>query len=207
MNTNETISLLNASMNMKHENLTHMQVSCEVVENRNKEGVVIPHQCHGTRLVRVINGSEDLTDCDALSTTNRDLVLGVLTADCTPICFADKEKVAVLHAGWRGLCDGIIEVVREQFQSSDVEVWVGPHIKRFEIQKDECYEIIHKAFGNEFLTNEDERLVFEFSKAVASRLPDNTIWDGRNTYDDKVLPSYRRDGHVLKSLLTMIKKV
>ncbi len=193
--------------NMRPGRVTHMQVSYDVVENREKDGVILPYQCHGTKLVEVVDGTEDLVNCDALITANRNLTLGVLTADCAPICFADKEKVAVLHAGWQGLCSGIISVVLDQFKYSSVEVWVGPHIRRFEIQKDECYEIIKSAFGDKFFTTKDEKLIFEFSKAIASCLPSETKWDGRNTYSTQSLPSYRRDRHTNKHLLTMIKKL
>ena len=38
-----------------------------------------------------------------------------------------------------------------------------------------------------------ERIIFEFKKAVFSLLPENTIFDPRNTFEDLTLPSYRRD--------------
>ncbi|MHA6297379.1 peptidoglycan editing factor PgeF [Devosia sp. CAU 1758] len=49
-------------------------------------------------------------DADAMVTTTPGLALAILTADCTPILFADPEAgvIGAAHAGWRGAVDGII---------------------------------------------------------------------------------------------------
>ena len=48
---------------------------------------------------------------DAIVTATRGLAVGVLTADCAPVLFADPEAgvVAAAHAGWRGALGGVIE--------------------------------------------------------------------------------------------------
>jgi YfiH family protein len=48
---------------------------------------------------------------DAIVTATRGLAVGVLSADCTPVLFADPEAgvVAAAHAGWRGALSGVIE--------------------------------------------------------------------------------------------------
>ncbi len=48
---------------------------------------------------------------DALVTTTPGIAIGVLTADCAPILFADSHHpiVGAAHAGWRGAVGGIIE--------------------------------------------------------------------------------------------------
>lgn len=47
---------------------------------------------------------------DALVTKRRGLALGILTADCAPVLFADAEAgvIGAAHAGWRGAFDGVI---------------------------------------------------------------------------------------------------
>lgn len=47
---------------------------------------------------------------DALVTARRGLALGILTADCAPVLFADVDAgvVGAAHAGWRGAFDGVI---------------------------------------------------------------------------------------------------
>lgn len=48
---------------------------------------------------------------DALVTTAPNLAISILTADCTPILFADTEAAVIgaAHAGWRGALGGVIE--------------------------------------------------------------------------------------------------
>src|SRR5262245_5751220 len=47
-------------------------------------------------------------EADALVTTEAGRAVGVFTADCLPILFADEEgRVAAAHAGWRGTVSGI----------------------------------------------------------------------------------------------------
>lgn len=48
---------------------------------------------------------------DALVTRRRDVALGILTADCAPVLFADREAgvVGAAHAGWRGALGGVLE--------------------------------------------------------------------------------------------------
>jgi len=56
----------------------------------------------------------------------------VMTADCLPLllCNAEGTQVAAVHAGWRGLADGIIERAVEAFDcvTSSLIAWVGPCI-------------------------------------------------------------------------------
>ena len=56
----------------------------------------------------------------------------VMTADCLPVLFFNKEgtEVAAAHAGWRGLCDGILEETVAKFKcpTSDIIAWLGPAI-------------------------------------------------------------------------------
>src|SRR5690606_10055442 len=48
---------------------------------------------------------------DGLVTDRPGIVLGVLTADCAPVLFADPEArvIGAAHAGWRGARDGVLE--------------------------------------------------------------------------------------------------
>ncbi len=52
-----------------------------------------------------------LPEADAIVTASQQLAIGILTADCMPILFADDEAgvIGAAHAGWRGAKDGIIE--------------------------------------------------------------------------------------------------
>ena len=70
------------------------------------------HQVHSPD-VTVISNPDDLprNQADAMVTNRPGIILGVLTADCGPILFADAEAsvVGAAHAGWKGALDGVLE--------------------------------------------------------------------------------------------------
>lgn len=73
--------------------------------------LAILKQTHSTRVEPLTGPIPSGTiDADALVTATPGLALGILTADCTPILFADPQAqiIGAAHAGWRGAVDGII---------------------------------------------------------------------------------------------------
>jgi hypothetical protein len=114
---------------------------------------------HGDRVVTVREvGAGAGEEADAAVTTLTGAVLAVHTADCAPIALvADGGGVAVAHAGWRGLADGVVAATVEQLEAvatGPVRAAVGPLIGP------ECY-----AFGAEDLDRVAERL----GRGVVSR--------------------------------------
>jgi len=71
------------------------------------------YQCHSNRCVVVETPwpREDAPKADALATRRAGVALGILTADCAPVLFADAEAgvIGAAHAGWRGALDGVLE--------------------------------------------------------------------------------------------------
>ena len=79
----------------------------------------------------------DPPEADAMVTRRPGIALGVLTADCTPILFADRagRAVGVAHAGWKGAVGGILEAALGAFESQRVRAQdlcaaIGPTIGR-----------------------------------------------------------------------------
>lgn len=75
---------------------------------------------------------------DALFSREQGLGCAVLTADCLPVLFCDRAgtQVAAAHAGWRGLCAGILERTAATFaEPATVMAWLGPAIgpRHFEV--------------------------------------------------------------------------
>ncbi len=74
-----------------------------------------PHQVHSSDVVVVTEAWGDAAErrpvADAVVTATPGIVLGIVTADCGPILFADREAgvVGAAHAGWRGAVDGVLE--------------------------------------------------------------------------------------------------
>ena len=90
-------------------------------------------QVHGTRVAR---GDSALTqpEADAIVTREVGVVCAVLTADCLPVVLTTEggTEVAAAHAGWRGLCAGILEETVAAFKvpPEQILVWLGPAIAK-----------------------------------------------------------------------------
>ena len=89
----------------------------------------------------------DVIDADASVTNIANEVLVIMTADCLPALFTNSKGTVVgaAHAGWRGLCAGVLEnTVAEMLRlskessTSDLLVWLGPAIgpESFEVGED-----------------------------------------------------------------------
>jgi hypothetical protein len=72
------------------------------------------------------------TQADAQWSEEKNAVCAILTADCLPVLFCDRQgkQVAAAHAGWRGLAAGVLEntVAVMQAPAGDVLAWMGPAI-------------------------------------------------------------------------------
>lgn len=109
-----------------------------VLQNRQRltEGVLpaMPqwlNQVHGHAVAR-LPADEALPNADAAITRESGVVCAVMTADCLPVLFCsnDGSEVAAAHAGWRGLCNGVLEQTLAQFHcpASAIHAWLGPAI-------------------------------------------------------------------------------
>lgn len=106
-----------------------------VLENRRRvalaadvEKLSIIDQIHGSDVVN-LDSEEPLTRGDALTTTQPDVALAILVADCVPIVLADQERILVIHAGWRGLASDIIAKSVPLFREPrNVLVGIGPRV-------------------------------------------------------------------------------
>jgi YfiH family protein len=124
-----------------------------IAENRRRIGAFIPsapvwlRQVHGADVVTldaatVIAARTSAPVADAAVTRERNVVLGVLIADCLPVLFAERtaDVIAVAHAGWRGLARGVLEntVGAMGVDPADIVVWLGPAIgmNAFEVGED-----------------------------------------------------------------------
>jgi len=88
-------------------------------------------QVHGTRVIDAAAYKAG-EKADGSFTSKASVVCAVLTADCLPVFICDEagEQVALLHAGWRGLANGVIEqgVAAMHSPASGLLVWLGPAI-------------------------------------------------------------------------------
>ncbi|MGK3144612.1 purine nucleoside phosphorylase YfiH [Pantoea sp. C2G6] len=89
-------------------------------------------QVHATDVVGLSSAGETPLRGDACITTEPGVVCAIMTADCLPVLFCsdDGHEVAAAHAGWRGLCAGVLENTLAQFRSPPdrIHAWLGPAI-------------------------------------------------------------------------------
>jgi len=103
------------------------------------------NQTHSNRMVKLGNEPAD-SQADGSYTMSKDTVLCVMTADCLPVVISDEigTQIAVVHAGWRGLANGVLKNAIACFdQSLPLHAWLGPAIgpTKFEVGED-----VRKAF-------------------------------------------------------------
>jgi len=94
------------------------------------------NQIHGTRIVEF--PSERVIDADGCATSRPGVPCLIMAADCLPVLFCNRvgTRVAAAHAGWRGLCGGVLERAVAKFEHpGDVMAWLGPAIgpNQFEV--------------------------------------------------------------------------
>jgi hypothetical protein len=110
--------------------------------------LVTVYQVHSATAVTVIAPVADdvRAQADALVTDRPGLVLGILTADCAPVLFADAQAgvVGAAHAGWKGALGGVTDATlaaMEQLgaQRARIVAAVGPCIARTSYEVDDAF--------------------------------------------------------------------
>jgi len=110
------------------------EVPFDELELRRRRFVDLPwtqlDQVHGTSVVRVDHpGRADGMQGDIALADVDDAVLGCWVGDCAPlVLIGDASEVAVVHAGWRGLAAGVVQIAREAFSEPVVGAVLGPTI-------------------------------------------------------------------------------
>lgn len=89
-------------------------------------------QVHGTEVLRLDGKAPTSLRADAAWSDRQGIVCAAMTADCLPVlfCSQDGKQVAAAHAGWRGLCAGVLESTLANFScpASEIHAWLGPAI-------------------------------------------------------------------------------
>jgi polyphenol oxidase len=127
-----------------------------IAENRRRAiDAVLPggslatvHQVHSPMVVYVQQPWEQdqRPQADAMVTDRPGMLLGVLTADCAPVLFADEEAgvVAAAHSGWRGAIAGVNEATIEAMEQlgakrERIAAAVGPSVEQGSYEVDEAF--------------------------------------------------------------------
>lgn len=101
------------------EHITHNRTLITRYFNIEVENLITVHQVHSNEVVVVDRAFIDKRPkADAIVTTTKGLAIGILTADCGPVLFADPQTgvIGAAHAGWRGSLNGILEKTIETME-------------------------------------------------------------------------------------------
>ena len=127
-----------------------------IAENRRRAvAAILPaaqlttvHQVHSADCVYVDTpwAQDQRPHADAMVTDRPNLLLGILTADCAPVLFADEEAgiVGAAHAGWRGALAGVTDATIEAMERlgarrENIHAAVGPCISQASYEVDEGF--------------------------------------------------------------------
>lgn len=148
---------------------------------------------------------------DALVTDRKGIVLGVLTADCAPVLFADAQAgvVGAAHAGWKGAFTGVCEATVEAMvalgaRREKITAAIGPCIAQQSYEVDEAFRarFCAQAAGHArfFAAGRARHYQFDLEAYVADRLAEYAIGRvvrlGLDTYSDPTrFYSFRRATH------------
>lgn len=172
------------------------------------------HQVHSADVVNIIDtdGHQAPPKADAMVTKKTGILLGILTADCVPVLFADTRArvIGAAHAGWKGALSGVTDNTLAAMEAlgadrSRIVCAVGPCIAQ------RSYEVDAGFLGQFVLDNPANERFFSDGKAghyqfdiegyVAARLAAAGVGKveclGEDTYGqpDRYF-SYRRSCHL-----------
>lgn len=160
-----------------------------------------------THSINVVNlDYESNRRADAAITRNADTVAVVMTADCLPVllCNRSGSEVAVIHAGWRGLAEGVIEATVQAMKSSPDQLlaWIGPGISQqyFEVG-DEVRKVFvesNDSADSHFIANRSAHWLCDLGGLASDSLTRLEVAEiGRTDYcsfrDESLFFSYRRN--------------
>lgn len=201
---------------------------CSVMANRAllREELKFPNepfwlnQTHTNTVVELPYEYRPHIEADASYTIRPNTLCAVMTADCLPLLLVNNTgtQVAAIHAGWRGLANGIIANTVATFttQSQDLHVFLGPAIGQnaFEVGQDvfDCFQQLNPLFESCFeakkAPNKYSANIYEIAKIQLKLLGIRFISGGGYcTYGhNKKFYSYRRDGQTgrMVSIIWMI---
>lgn len=148
---------------------------------------------------------------DAMVTATPGIALGVTTADCGPVLFADAKArvIGAAHAGWKGAFGGVLEntiVAMEKLGASraNITVAIGPLIRQpsYEVGSEFVARFVaaESAYARFFIpSSRPDHAMFDLAGFIRMRLARAGITAiddiGIDTYPDEALFSYRRTVH------------
>lgn len=183
------------------------------------EKMVFAEQVHKDNVYKItkadmgkgcVSYNEAIAECDAMHTNEVGIPLAICVADCLPVLIYDpiKHAMATVHAGWRGVYNGIVQktvLAMEAEYNSDRKnllIYIGEGIgaESFEVSADLKEKFLIR-FGQDVVLNNFEKNSFNIDLSLTlvqslvrfGILTKNIYVSDLDTVNDKSSFSYRRD--------------
>jgi len=173
------------------------------------------NQVHGTSVVNVVEAPQPWV-ADAAYANRPGVACAVLTADCLPVLMTNTAgtEVAAVHAGWRGLVNGVIEAAVARFSAprSQLIAWLGPALgpTAFEVGPEvrEAFLASARDHRDAFVASAGDRYLADLALLGRQRLAragvSSVTCSTHCTYSEaELFYSYRRD-HSCGRMASMI---
>ncbi len=183
--------------------------------------ILIPQQSHSSELIdlreerpEIFGTLMESRQADAVVIKRRELcskAFGIITADCVPLIVRSGSSFALIHAGWRGLANGIIAKVLDSIPAPD-EVVIFPSAGSsgaYEVGREVIEAIGDSAVCRKQRAGEEKYWLDTASsaarqvKSVCSTVPISEA--SMCTIEDTRFHSFRRDGSEAGRNLTFMK--
>jgi YfiH family protein len=188
------------------------RIASKLISKRWNTPIVSCYQVHSHKVIEV---KEDWKDqrpkADAMVTRQPGLILGILTADCTPVLFEDTEAgiIGAAHAGWKGALTGVLSNTITAMETlgadrTTIRAAIGPtiHQESYEVGAEfrQTFIETNPTFTQFFKSGKDvEHFQFNLPEFVTYQLKNagiQHIWNTAvNTYTNDNHFSYRRTTH------------
>lgn len=170
------------------------------------------YQIHSAEVATVDGPLNEVVRADALVTDRPGLLLTVLTADCQPVLFADRQAgvIGAAHAGWRGSFEGVLEATLDAMEAlgakrANTTAVIGPCISQraYEVGHDfmENFLVDAPQNGRFFAAGPAGKPMFDLPAYSLARLRASGVgaaeWTHHCTYSDpERFYSFRRTTHL-----------
>ena len=170
------------SLDNKNDVNKNLRIACKKISSSYKK-LILLNQIHSNKFYffdkKNINHKNRKLG-DALITKEKEIIIGILTADCVPVLIYDKKLkiISAIHVGWKGAYKGIIKKVikyllKKGSEPKNLIAAIGPCIsqKNYEVKKDFISKFLKQSKKNKiFFKKFNKKTYFSLNRYVYNQL-------------------------------------